>query len=342
MSAIAVTGATGMLGAHFLWHALKVYPKAIALFRSEENCRKVLAVFNHYDANTASDAFGRIHWRKADLLNVFDVENALSGVDTVFHFAAAVRFDGKDPNKLIVNNSIITENIVNACLHLGIPEMVHLSSVAALGRKEDKTANAGIDEDTHWETSSLNSTYAISKYRAEMEAWRGMVEGLNVLVVSPPIILAPGFWDQSSGVLMPTVAKGLPFYTKGENGFVDVRDLCVAMIELVKGNHWNERFIASGVHSTYKNLFTKMADAVSVRPPFIHLTPVLGNIIWRLEWLRSRVTGKTPLITKETFQSSQNKYHYLSDKLTRTLDFSFTPLDETLRWMAKWYREENA
>ncbi len=338
MSAIAITGATGMLGTHFLWQALNVYENVVALYRSEEKRKYVRTIFAQYDAATAQSTYDRITWRKVDLLNPLELEAALDGIDTVFHLAATVRFDGKNPNQLVNENSGMAATLVDACLHLGIPKLVHLSSVAALGRKEDKTSNTGIDEYTHWENSKLNSTYAISKYRAEMEAWRGMVEGLSVLVINPPIILAPGFWNQSSGVLLPSVARGLPFYTKGKNGFVDVRDLARITLKLVQTNHWNERYIVSGVHASYQDVFNHFAEALGVRKPYIHLTPFWGSVVWRLEWLRSRLFGSNPLITKETHQSSQHKYRYLSDKVIKTADVSFTPLEETASWMADWYK----
>lgn len=337
MYAIAVTGATGMLGAHFLTHACKHFSKITALYRNEEKIEAVKAVFMRYYPENGADEFSKIIWKQVDLSDPLSTEDAIQGCDLVFNLAATVSFDGKNPNQLIASNSGITETVVNACLHLGINRLVHVSSVAALGRKEAKTEGIGIDENTHWEISKNNSVYAISKYRAEMEAWRGMVEGMNVLVVNPPIILAPGFWQQSSGKLLPAVAKGLPFYTYGENGFVDVRDLCRAMIALVEKDKWNERYIVSGVHTSYKALFTKMAEALQVKPPYIHLNTFLGNVFWRLECLRSRLTGSSPLLTKETFRSSQNKYRYLSDKLKKDVNFTFTPINDTIDWMKNWY-----
>lgn len=337
MYAIAVTGATGMLGAHFLTHACKHFYKITALYRSEEKIEAVKAVFLRYYPENGESVFASIIWKQVDLNDPLSTEEGIQGSDLVFNLAATVSFDGNNPNELIESNSRITETVVNACLYLGINRLVHVSSVAALGRKEAKKEGVGIDESTNWEISKNNSVYAISKYRAEMEAWRGMVEGMNVLVVNPPIILAPGFWQQSSGKLMPAVAKGLPFFTYGENGFVDVRDLCRAMINLVEKDKWNERYIVSGVHASYKSLFTKMASALQVKPPYIHLNKFLGNIFWRLEWLRSKLTGSSPLLTKETFRSSRNKYRYLSDKIKKDVNFTFTPLEKTLQWMRDWY-----
>ncbi|MCC5918170.1 MAG: NAD-dependent epimerase/dehydratase family protein [Cryomorphaceae bacterium] len=336
MERIAVTGATGLLGAHFLWYAVQAYKGVVGICRDPKKTAQVREVFRHYDSERSDALFEQIVWRTADLCTHLEVEDAISGVDIVFHLAARVSFDAREKKSLIAYNELLAETVVNACLYHKIPRLVHLSSVAALGRKTDH-ADA-IDESTHWENSKQNSVYALSKYRAEMEAWRGMEEGLEVLVICPPIILGPGFWKQSSGKLYPTVAKGLPFYTHGENGFVDVRDLSKAMIQLVQAGKWNEKFIVSGVHLSYRELFNAMAKKAGAKLPYIHLNPFLGNILWRLESIRSRISGAQPLISKETFRSSQGKYRYISDKLIRTIDFSFTPIESTISWIGDWYK----
>jgi nucleoside-diphosphate-sugar epimerase len=39
------------------------------------------------------------------------------------------------------------------------------------------------------ESRKPHSDYAISKYGAEMEIWRGQQEGLDVIIVNPGIVL---------------------------------------------------------------------------------------------------------------------------------------------------------
>ncbi len=328
MSIVAVTGASGLLGAHFLVQAVQQFDKIIAIYRNDYS--KVQPVFEAYGL---INLFSKIEWRKADLMHVADLEDALVGVDRVFHLAASVDFQGN--KDLIQYNEQLTASVVNACLHLNIPQLVHISSVAALGRKKEGEVKT---EEAVWESSKNNSAYAISKYRAEMEAWRGMVEGLEVLVIAPPIILAPGFWNQSSGQLLPRVAKGLPFYTEGTNGFVDVRDLVRASIQLSQIDEaYGQKFIVCGHNTSYRLLFESMARALGVNPPKFHLTKALGKILIPLEWLRSKIMQTTPLLTAETLRSSQGKFAYSSEKLHQELDFSFTPFEDTIDWMAGWY-----
>ena len=49
--------------------------------------------------------------------------------------------------------------------------MLHVSSVAAIGRNLKETA---VTEETIFEKSGFNTHYAISKHLAEAEVWRGM------------------------------------------------------------------------------------------------------------------------------------------------------------------------
>src|SRR6185369_10296384 len=130
--------------------------------------------------------------------DVFSLEDALSGMEEVYHCAGLVSFNEADRYQLKKVNAEGTANIVNMALEKGIKKFCHVSSVATLQVQANKKY---IDEFSVWKTASGNSTYAISKYRAEFEVWRGMSEGLNVVVVNPSLVLGAGCWGQSSGQL---------------------------------------------------------------------------------------------------------------------------------------------
>ena len=134
--------------------------------------------------------------------------------------------------KMMHTNIESTTNVVNLCLAHRIKKLCYVSSVAAIGQPIDV---GSIDENTPWENSPIKSSYALSKYRSEMEVWRGIEEGLNAVIVCPAIILGPGKWEKGSSMLFKQVWRGLSFYTSGTNGFVDVRDVANVMIQLMKG-----------------------------------------------------------------------------------------------------------
>ena len=161
-------------------------------------------------------------------------------IDYVYHCAALISFDTKDYYKLRKINIEGTANIVNLCITHKVKKLCYVSSIAALGNTLDQSI---ITEETHWNTEADNSVYAISKYGAEIEVWRGAQEGLNSVIVNPGVILGPGFWHSGSGVLFKKVYKGLSHYVTGTTGYVDVIDVVEIMTQLIHSDINNQRYI---------------------------------------------------------------------------------------------------
>ncbi|MEZ4986177.1 MAG: NAD-dependent epimerase/dehydratase family protein [Saprospiraceae bacterium] len=89
-------------------------------------------------------------WREADLVDYFSLEDALEGIEVIIHCAALVSFAPADKAKLHHINKEGTAHLVNAALYKGVRRLIHLSSVAALGRH---LHGAPTHEDSKWEDS---------------------------------------------------------------------------------------------------------------------------------------------------------------------------------------------
>ena len=100
-------------------------------------------------------------------------------------------------------NVVGTANVVNMALEKNVRRFIHISSVAALGRK---TNGAHVNEEKKWEENKFNTHYAISKYRSELEVWRGIAEGLNGIIVNPSTVIGYGDCGRTLGHNQPTVA----------------------------------------------------------------------------------------------------------------------------------------
>lgn len=319
---ILVTGASGFLGSHLV-QAL------------QQQGSRVRAV---YHSSAPGPAAPGTEWVKADLLDVYDVEAIMQGVDRVFHCAAIVSFSPERHEQMLHFNPESTANIVNQALVQEIQKMVYVSSVAALGRQD--AAKAQITEEEQWGESKYNSAYALSKYMAETEVWRGVGEGLNAVIVNPSVILGEGNWNTGSAALMKIAASEFPFYTNGATGWVDVLDVVRILTRLMESNQEAERFIVSGGNHSFRQVFTLMANALGKRPPRYHAGPFLSGLVWRLgriqQWL-----GKTPTVTKETAATAQAQYLYNNEKLLAVLgDFAYTPIEETINRMAGAYKAQ--
>jgi nucleoside-diphosphate-sugar epimerase len=207
---IAITGGNGLLGSFIIRELINTNQPFVAFKR------------NNSDISLLRDVSEKITWRDADVLDPVSLNEALNDITHVIHAAAIVSFNPRDAKKIYNVNVLGTRNITNACLNAGVRRFVHISSVAALGRQKDQTI---IDEQNKWIDNPLNSTYAESKYYAELEVFRAQEEGLSTVIINPSVILAPTDWTRSSAQLFKYVYDEKSFYIDGSLNYVDVRDV---------------------------------------------------------------------------------------------------------------------
>ena len=324
---ILVTGGTGLVGTHLLLELTKKYAKIRAIHRPTSDLSSVLETFALY-LDDPEYYFGKIEWVVADLTEFDSLLDALAGVDEVYHTAAFVSFDPRDRQLMIQSNAEGTANLVNACLEKNVGKLCYVSSTAALG-----SAPAGemITEDMTWSYSRHRSAYSITKHHAEMEVWRGMAEGLQAVIVNPSIILGPGNWKRSSSYLFSAVWKGMKFHTEGITGYVDVRDVIHAMISLMEGEFFGERFTVSAENLTYRKVLEMIATSLGRPLPSIHATPFLISVAWRLNWLSSRLNGSQQSITRETVRSSKRVALFSNEKIRETIGIQFIPVLQSVQ-----------
>ncbi|HAD98430.1 MAG TPA: hypothetical protein DCG19_13550 [Cryomorphaceae bacterium] len=331
---ILVTGGTGLLGSHLIFELLKQGKRVRATHRPGSDTSSVENTIRYY--RSPGELIQNLEWVEADLLDITCYYTIMEGVTELYHCAALVSFDSSDSADLLEKNPAMTANVVNAALEMNVRKMVYVSSVAALGRKADAEY---INEDSEWVPGQHNSVYARSKYRAELEVWRGIQEGLNAVIVNPSIILGPGNWQQGSPALFHTIAKGFKYYTLGTNAYVDVRDVAEVMIRLMESEVSGQRFVVAAENLSYKKFFEYVAESLEVKAPNTEVLPRMSAIIWRMEKLRSFITGKKPVVTRETAHTAQHTYYYDSNKIKKTLGFEFRPVRETVEDMARHYRK---
>ena len=310
---IFVTGASGLVGSHLIPTLLSKEYKITALYRKQ------------IPQIVGAD---KVQWVRGDILDVICLQEVLDSIDEVYHCAAMVSFHPKDKKELMQVNVAGTANLVNAALAAKVSKFCFISSVAAFGKI--KTAGL-VAEDIEF-TKEYESAYGLSKYLAETEVWRAIGEGLSCVIVNPTIILGASDWSSGSSQIFKSAYESFPWYTEGINGFVDVVDVVKAMIMLMESEVSGERFIVSAENKTYKEVFTAIANAFAKNPPHKKVTKMLAEIVWRLEAIKAMLTGKAPLVTKETTRSALEKNSYDNTKLKRFLpSFAYTSISETIR-----------
>jgi nucleoside-diphosphate-sugar epimerase len=319
---VFVTGGTGLIGTHLLLKLAKEGVSVRALKRTNSDLETVKKVFSFYKSENLFDS---IEWVSGDITDIISLEEAMNGVDKVYHTAALVSFDPRDKQKLYKINIEGTTNVVNACLEKGVKKLCYVSSTASVGKSKNGEI---VVESNPWNEEEVSSNYAISKHYAENEVWRGIAEGLQAVMVNPCVVIGPGDLTRSSGTLFGTIKKGLKFYTGGSNAFVDVRDVADSLFLLMESDIQAERYLLIGENMSYQNLFTKIAKSLNVNPPTILVKGILVDLSWRLEKVRSFITRTAPAVTSESAKSAISHTSFSNQKFIDATGFKFRKMDE--------------
>lgn len=316
---ILVTGGTGLVGSELIKQLIAQGKSVRAIYRK--------SIPNSSPSGGSWE--GAVEWVKGDIADILSLEVAMQGVQQVYHCAAIITFNPKRREELFRTNVEGTANVVNACLSCGVKKLVHVSSVSALGRiRQGET----VAETNQWSEETNNSAYGKSKYYAELEVYRGIAEGLKAAIVNPTIILGPANWNDGSSALFKNAYNEFPWYTNGVTGFVDVRDVATAMIQLMETTISNEKFILSAENRTYGEMLSMIANAFGKKPPHKEAKKWMGAIIWRLDKIKSILTGSNPLLTKETTRTAQAKVYFDNSKIVNALPgFHFRKMEDTIK-----------
>ena len=335
---VLLTGGAGLVGSHLLLELVRRKCSVLALKRPESNTAQVERTWRHYgDPVQVKEWLSRVHWADADLLDESDLRAYLKNIRTVVHAAAMVSFLPGRRNEMIRFNTESTRLLVDLSLENGVDAFAYVSSVSTLGiplfkRPADETLIGAPDKS--------KSGYALSKFFAENEVWRGITEGLPAVIVNPSVVLGPGDWNRSSGRFFQAVWNGLNHYPEGGTGFVDVRDVARILVELVDRKCFGERFILSAGEWSYRELFESISGALGRNPPRRKVSPAMLEILWRLEGLRSFLTGNEPRVTRETAAISRRFSRFSSEKIRNLLGNPFRPMEETVQDTARFFLEE--
>lgn len=326
ISKVLVTGGTGFIGAYIIKRLIEKGYSVRAIRRSPR-----LPFF------IDPSVFNQVEWVNGDVLDIISLDEAMKEVDAVIHSAAVISFFSKERQNMYQVNVSGTANVVNLALENKISRFVHISSISALGRTK---SGDHVNENKRWVDGKLNTHYGISKHKAEIEAWRGIGEGLNGVIVNPSTVLGFGDWHQGSCAIFKNLYNEFPYYTTGVNGFVDVEDVAEAVVLLMESGISEERFILNSENMNFRDLFNLIAEGFGKKKPSRAATPLLSSIAWRMERLKSVLTGHKPLLTKESARIALSRTYWENKKILNELPaFSFRPLQDTILKACRNYEE---
>lgn len=326
---ILLTGATGLLGMHVLYDLLRRGHDVRALYRNEDRIKRVEDLFHFYAGDDGRLLLQKVTWQKGDIQDLVSLEDAFQGISKVIHCAAMVSFRNDDFRELVRVNRYGTANLVNMALKYNVQWFCHASSTAAIGKKPGKS-NLGLNENAKWLADVPVSGYAMSKYLAEKEVWRGVEEMLPAVMVNPSVIFGPGDWNESSLTIFRAVHRGLKFYAPGANAFVDVRDVSKRILFLMEKEIVNERFLIVGANVKFREMTAAIARRMKKKEANIPVKSWQMGLAWRLATVYSFITRKPTALTKDATETAFSETSYDTSKIDAIFNEPYTSLADSV------------
>jgi dihydroflavonol-4-reductase len=317
-----VTGATGFIGSAITRQLL-----------SDGNDVKVL-VRETSDTRNIDDL--DVERRRGDIRDADSVRNALKGCDTLFFAAAYFTHWSTDRSRFYEVNVGGTRASLRAAMEAGVSKVVYTSTNNAIGAY----GAAPSDEEVAFNYWKTGDHYSISKYLAEIEAFKFGARGLPVVIVNPTLVVGTNdIRPTSSGQLIIEVASGnMPIYMDGWVNVVDVEDVARGHILAAARGRVGERYLLGNQNLTVREYFRLIADAAGVTPPRFK-APYIGALAGaHLYELASRFTHRHPVATVSEVKIGHLGETYDCSKAIAELGLPQTPVQQSIERAVAWFR----
>ncbi|MGZ3725962.1 MAG: NAD-dependent epimerase/dehydratase family protein [Pseudobdellovibrio sp.] len=320
---VLVTGANGFLGAWLTRRLLAEGHEVSALVRKNSDLSELAGVTPKYVYGDVTD--------KSSLLESF------RGQEVIFHLAGVVAYKKSDIEKLERVNVGGTQNVVDVCAELQIRQLLHVSSVVAIGASFTPTP---LTENFEYNIAHLHLGYFDTKRKAEQIVRQAVRENrIRAVCVNPSTIYGFGDAKKGSRKNQLKVARGkMPFYTSGGVNVVAVEDVIEGiLLALAKGQN-GERYILANENMTIKSLFQKISGFAGVPAPQLYLPN------WALHTIGFIGDQLQPMGVDIGFSQvnahTATLFHWFdSAKAQRELGFKPTSSDAAIEKSVKWMHD---
>jgi dihydroflavonol-4-reductase len=322
MKKVAVTGASGHIGANLVRELLGRGYEVVALVRQSSLALEGLDVT-------------RI---EGDILDQQSLRRAFRGASQVYHLAAYISIQAGEKEKLERVNVEGTRNVIEACRAEGVSTLVHFSSIHAL-RLEPLDQPVTEDNPLVGEGVGRVADYDISKARADRLVRQNECPSLSTRIIYPTAVLGPNDFKPSLfGEVIIKLAQGrLPVLVSGGFDWVDVRDVAWGAVEAAEKGADKARYILSGHYLDMPGVAALIAELSGTAAPRLTCPVWLAGLFAPLMSGWARLLGETPLYTRDSLATLSTNKVMSHARAGRELAFQPRPLRNSLEDALMFY-----
>ena len=328
---ILVTGGTGFVGTYLLYELAKENSSIKSTYRKEKNKELTKVFFKLKDVNHPK-LFNKINWEKMDLTKISSLDELYKGINIIYHCAAFVSLAKRHKSLLMKTNVEGTSNIVNYAVKHKIKKILFISSIASIGVED---YNGLVNEDQNWNHKINHTDYALSKYKSELEIWRGTQEGVPAVIVNPGFIIGSHFWNRSSSSIFKRINNGLKFYPTGKIALVSVEDVVKASTKLMNSKIHNERFILVSENLYYKEFLDLISKNLRKSLTKIPLTKSILYIIYFFDSIFSFLRLKKRFMSIALISTFISNQEFDGNKIKKFISFEYERINKKTKEICK-------
>ena len=317
-----VTGGTGFIGSHVV-RALLAHGLAVrALVRSNT------------DPAALTDI--PVQLVVGDLRNRRSLEQAVAGVDLLFHVAGDYRLWVPDWHTMHATNVDGTLTLFRSALSAGIRRIVFTSSVVTVRCDGDRPGS----EDDFLPADESRSLYQRTKVLAEQEAWKMIRQGAPITIVNPATPIGAG--DRrptpTGRLIVDFLNRRLPAILNALLNWVDVRDVAEGHWLAATRGQVGERYILGSQNLSLASFLRILSDVSGVPSPRIKIPYGIAYAAGMAGSVWGHLTGREPTVALDGVRMAARPMVYDSAKAIRDLGLPQTPLHLAAEQAVQWFR----
>jgi dihydroflavonol-4-reductase len=285
-----------------------------------------------------------VDFRQGSILDQAAVENAMQGVDCVYHLAGIAHLWVADRDGFDRINRQGTETVLRAAAKTGMRRVVHCSTESILlPRRRNKGAE--IDESAPPSLADMAGPYTRSKHLAERAALAAGRNGMDVVVVNPTIPIGDGDRNMTppAAMLALFLSGKTPLFLDCILNLVDVRDVADGIARAGERGRSGERYILGGENVALRDLLPVL-ERLSGRPMPKRTVPVSLALATATvsNFIADRVTRKPPVATREGVILALRSAPFDSRKAARELGYAPSPIERALTEALEGFKRRQA
>lgn len=321
---ILVTGADGLLGSNLVRELLD-RKHEVSVFLLPGSPAKSL------EGLPIERFYGNILERES-------IETALQGHEALIHAAANTNIWPSRSEIVRKVNIEGTQNVIDAALSTKIKRMVYIGTANSFGF--GSKSNPG-NETLPYTSDKYGLDYMDSKYKAQQLLLKAVKEqGLPALTINPTFMLGPFDSKPSAGAMILAIYQGkVPGFAPGGRNYIYVKDVATAIANALQQGSIGSSYIAGNQNLSYREMFTKIAKIVQVKPPQINVPRPFLKIYGRMGSLFGNITKKAPTVSFPMALISCDEHYFSANKAVEELDMPQTNIDQAIQESFNWLSE---